>query len=97
SGLRACLEKSVKHVKDKNDSCYQEYHAGRLVDMATETMMSYLLCIDARKDDRKKMVAKLFLSKATLRVKSAMEFILSNDSSVIEHHKDIIGFDKAVQ
>ncbi|MBW1984204.1 MAG: acyl-CoA dehydrogenase family protein [Deltaproteobacteria bacterium] len=97
SQLRACLEKAVKHVKEKNDSFYQEYHAGRIVDMTTETIMSYLLCIDAMKDDRKKKVAQLFMAKAELRVKSSMEFILSNDCSVIDHHKDVIGIEESVQ
>ena len=97
SQLRVCLEKTVKHIKDKGDSTYQEYHACRIVDMATETILSYLLCIDAMKESRKKKVAQLFIANAELRVKSAMEFILSNDCSVIDHHKEIVGFDEAVQ
>lgn len=95
--MKKYLENTVNYVKDKGDSCYQEYHAGRLVDMATETIMSYLLCMDAMKDDRKKKVAQMFMAKVMLRIKSAMEFILSNDCSVIEHHKDIVGFDTVVQ
>jgi hypothetical protein len=94
--FRTQLESAVSHVKDKGDSNYQEFHAKRLVDMATDTILSYLLCIDAIKSERKKKVAQLFISKAKHRVESDLDYVLSNDDCYIELHKDIIDCEEIV-
>ncbi len=88
--LRARVEAAVSHIKEKSDPAYQEYHAERLVDMATDTILGYLLCIDALKSERKRKLAQLFLSAAQLRVKAKLDHILSNDTSLVEFHADIL-------
>lgn len=88
--LRARLEATVSHIKEKAEAQFQEYHAERLVDMATDTLIAYLLCIDALKSDRKKKVAQLFIAAAQIRVKYAQDFILTDDVSMMEFHADII-------
>jgi alkylation response protein AidB-like acyl-CoA dehydrogenase len=88
--LRAWLETAVSHIKEKSDPDYQEYHAERLVDMATETIIGYLLCIDGLKSERKKKLARLFLAASQLRVKAMLDQILSNDTSMMEFHADIL-------
>jgi alkylation response protein AidB-like acyl-CoA dehydrogenase len=88
--LRTRLETAVSHIKEKSDPDYQEYHAERLVDMATETIIGYLLCIDALKSERKKKLARLFLTAAQLRVKSTLDQILSNDTSMMDYYNDIL-------
>jgi 3-(methylthio)propanoyl-CoA dehydrogenase len=88
--LRAHLEKAVSHVKGQGDSTFQEYHARRLTEMATDAIVSYLLCIDALSSERKQKVAKIFSDRAMHRVRSALDHILSGDRSVIEFHTDII-------
>lgn len=94
--IRTHLEVAVSHIKKKNDSTYQEYHSLRLVDMATDTIISYLLCIDALKSDRKEKIAQLFISKAKHRVKSNLDYILSDDNCLVEFHKDIIDSEEVV-
>jgi hypothetical protein len=88
--LRARLEAAVSHIKEKADADFQEYHSERLVNMATDTLLAYLLCIDALKSDRKKKIAQLFIAGAQIRVKSTQEFILADDVSMMEFHADII-------
>lgn len=88
--LRTSLETTVSHIKEKADPEFQEYHSGRLVDMATDTIIAYLLCIDGLKSDRKKKIAQLFISAAQFRVKSRQDFILTDDTSMMEFHEDII-------
>lgn len=88
--LRAHLEVAVSHVKEKDDSEFQKINSSRLVNMATDTIISYLLCIDAINSDRKKKVAKIFISKATYRVKSDMEYIISCDGCLNEFRNDIL-------
>ena len=87
--LRTHLEASISHVKEINDPEFLEYHSRRLVEMSTDVILSYLLCIDGTKCDRKKKIAETFVSKAKIRVQSSMDYIISNDKSVIENH-DII-------
>ncbi|MFA6408626.1 MAG: acyl-CoA dehydrogenase family protein [Gammaproteobacteria bacterium] len=88
--LRSYLEKALNYLKERNDKAYQEYHERRLVEMGNDVIMSYLLCIDALKLDRKKIIAHLFISKAIPRVKASMEFILSGDHSVAEFRESVI-------
>ncbi|MCP4042166.1 MAG: acyl-CoA dehydrogenase, partial [Gammaproteobacteria bacterium] len=88
--LRGHLEAAVSHIKEKADSVYQEYHAERLVEMSTDTIMSYLLCVDALKSERKRKIAHLFIAAAKIRVKSGLDQILSDDDSLMRYHTDII-------
>jgi len=82
--LRRCLEQALIYLKEKNDKAYQEYHERRLVEMGNDVVLSYLLCIDALKSDRKKMVAHLFITKALPQVQSCLNYILSGDYGALE-------------
>jgi hypothetical protein len=82
--LRSYVEAAVLHIKEKGDKAYQEYHERRLVEMGNDAIMSYLLCIDALKSERKQKIARLFIGKAIPRCKATMEYILSDDRSFSE-------------
>jgi len=88
--MKGDLERAVTHVKDRDDPVFQEYHSGRLVEMATETIVGYLLCRDALKSQRKRKTAQIYLSKALWRAKAAMEYILSGDVGLIDDHTGVI-------
>ncbi len=88
--LRRELEKAVDHVKDKQDHSYQEYQAERLVQMVNDTIIGYLLSIDALSSERKEKLAWIFVSKARFRVKAELEYILSDDLKVLENYLQII-------
>jgi alkylation response protein AidB-like acyl-CoA dehydrogenase len=88
--FRTHLESAVSHVKERNDAAFQEYHARRLVDMAVDTILGYLLCIDALASERKRKVARLFLAKAEPRVASTRDYILSDDTSAVELSGEIL-------
>jgi hypothetical protein len=87
--FRSQLEKAVSHVKIINEPLFQEFHARRLVEMASDVTCSYLLCIDALKSDRKKKIAELFTDKAANRIQANLDFILSNDRHIIEQYVEI--------
>lgn len=88
--LRSTLQSAVNHLKEKGDKLYQTYHERRAVELGIDVVISYLLCIDALKADRKKMIAHLFISKALPRAKMNLEYITSNDHSTLEFHAEII-------
>lgn len=95
--FRAHLEKAVSFIKEKRDAQLQEYHAARLVGMATDTVLAYLLCRDALKSERKRKVAKAFISKAIHRVQSTLDYLIAGDTSMMDFNEDIIDMDDADQ
>ncbi len=88
--MRNALEMAVATVKSADSVTVLDYQAGRLVNMASDIIVSYLLCMDALKSDRKKKVAEIFVAKAITRVKANLDFIERKDFNVIENHKAII-------
>lgn len=95
---RACrdqLEKAIAMVKSTNEGAYQEFHAARLVSLATDTVCAYLLCMDARHEARKASVAAAFLGKAEARIRSVMAYLESGDVTVMKAHAVILGDDAA--
>jgi len=62
--------------------------------MATDTVIAYLLCIDSLHSARKSKLAQLFISAAQRRVKAHLDFILSDDLSLVQCYGDIIKTDE---
>ncbi|MCF8040289.1 MAG: acyl-CoA dehydrogenase family protein, partial [Desulfohalobiaceae bacterium] len=88
--LRSRLEQGVAVIKEEHDHVFQELHAGRLVEMATDAVMAHLLCVDGLKSTRKQKLAGLFFKGADLRSLADLEYIRSRDRSLIEDHEAII-------
>ncbi len=88
--IRSQLELSINYIKEKKDIKYQEYHSARLVLLGTETMISYLMTIDALKSEAKKKTAALFISTAKNQAESITRFILSNDQNLLNYYNDIL-------
>ena len=95
--MRTQLEMAISHIKEKGDAAYQEFHATRLVMMTADVVNSYLLCRNALLSERKKTVAKLYVSKALYRVKSSLDYILADDYSFLELHKTVIDAEEVVE
>lgn len=94
--LRTRLEAAVSHIKEVSDPDFQEFHSERLVEMATDTIIAYLLCIDGLHSERKGKLAQLFISAAQRRVKAHLDFILSDDVSMIRCYGDIIKAEESI-
>ncbi len=88
--FRAWLEETVAHIKAKNDPAFQEFHARRVVDMAADTIMSYLVCIDGLRSVRKRDVAQTFMSMARPKLRSWHEAVISDDISCMAKHASIL-------
>ena len=76
---REALQAAVTQVKERGDSRFQEFHARRLVDMAAETSMAFLMTRDALHSESKRVLADLFVSRAVQRVSTWKETILNQD------------------
>jgi hypothetical protein len=88
--FRKQLDTCITHVMERDLEGYREYHSRRLVDMAADTVISYLLCRDARYSEKKRNTAVLYMTEAKARMKGISERILSGDTSCIDFHSDFI-------
>jgi alkylation response protein AidB-like acyl-CoA dehydrogenase len=79
------LEKAITHVKDRDDTQYQEYHARRLVEMANYIVCGYLMTRDATKSERKKAMARYFVDHALPQTKMRSKMILDDTGSILEN------------
>ncbi len=95
--FRTQLEKAVSVIKDRRDSVFQEYHAARMVGMAIDTTLAYLLCMDALKSERKRKVARVFIAKATPRMQATLDYLASGDTSALDDQEDILDLDDSDQ
>ena len=77
-------------VKAEHDHVFQEFHAARLVEMATDALMGFLLCADSLQSERKRTVAQVFLQGATLRTQANLACIQSRDRTLLEGQKAIL-------
>ena len=84
------LEKTIVYVKEKGDSEFQEYHSRRLVEMAIDVIIGYLMLRDASLSYRKKDVAKFFFEYAYPEVKMNYEIITQDTKSLIDTHDSIL-------
>lgn len=93
-GARECrkaCEAAVAQIKERADSRFQEFHARRLVDMAAETGMAYLLVRDALHSDHKRDAAELFVSRAVRRVHSRREAICAQNQIWFDKAQTLLG------
>jgi len=84
------LEKAITYIKQKDNSDYQEYHSGRLVEMATNVITGYLMLRDASKSDRKKDVAKYFIEFAYPKTKMNCDIITNDTEYLLKTHENIL-------
>ena len=84
------LEKAITHVKQKDNSDYQEYHSRRLVEMTTNVILGYLMLRDASHSERKKEMAMFFLDFAYPEVKMRCDIITADTSTLLNIQESII-------
>jgi alkylation response protein AidB-like acyl-CoA dehydrogenase len=88
--MAVLLEEAIAYVKDKGDAEFQEYHARRLVEMATKVIGGYLMVRDASFSFRKREVAQFFLEFAYPEVKMKSEIITADTQSLLHTHEEIL-------
>ena len=68
-------EKTVKTILAVKDTEYVDFHARRLVEMAGNIIMGYLLVLDTEKDDRFRKSAEIFIQQGRSENHRRAEFI----------------------
>ena len=67
------------------------YHSRRLVEMAIDLVLSYLLLRDGNHCERKQKVAAIFIAKMTPRLKANRDFIMSENGTLLKNYETVIG------
>jgi alkylation response protein AidB-like acyl-CoA dehydrogenase len=67
------------------------YHSRRLVEMATDLIISYLLLRDGNYSERKQKVAGVFITKMPSRIKANRDFIMSEEGTLLKNYETVIG------
>lgn len=89
SGLEH-LDRSVEYVKEKNDKEYTDFYARKLVDIAMETYIGYLLLDQAESCEHKKDIATMFINDLLPRVEMNAAYVSSGDTSMIDAHEAVL-------
>ena len=82
---------SIEYINNKKDSDYRNLTARKVVDMAIDVYVSYLLLNQAEKSARKKSVAKKFIGDMLPRVEMNSKYVTSGDKTTIEDFEAIVG------
>ncbi|MBN2166234.1 MAG: acyl-CoA dehydrogenase family protein [Marinilabiliaceae bacterium] len=77
-GMTEEYEKSVKAVTEVKDNEYLDFHARRLVEMAGNIIMSYLLIHDTQRDDKFRGSSEIFIKMAKAQNRERAEYIANS-------------------
>ncbi len=80
-------EQAVKKVVGTDDNEFIDFHARRLVEMAGHIIMSYLLLLDANREESFLRSAKNYITFAKSQVKASAEYIRVSELSDIGNYK----------
>jgi alkylation response protein AidB-like acyl-CoA dehydrogenase len=73
------FEHAAAEVKEKGDKEFSDFHARRLVEMAGNIIMSYLLLINSNTNDDYKKYAEIFIKKVFAENKQSFEYIVHSN------------------
>jgi hypothetical protein len=88
---RLNFEKTLVGIKEVDTPDFMTFHSRRVVEMATDVIIGYLLLRDAAHSERKKKVAAMFIEKMLPRVQASVSYILEGESILLEDYKEVIG------
>jgi len=93
---RKVFNEALEYAKSyEGHDQFLTYHSRRLVEMATDLVISYLLLRDGNHSERKQKVAAVFIAKMPSRIKANRDFIMNDDGTLLKHYEAVIG--KTVQ
>ena len=81
---RADLEWAIERVRAVDDPLFRDFHARRLVEMATDVVCGYLLLRDAQTGPRKLLVARHFVAAMAPRVAAAAQAVVESSPESLD-------------
>jgi hypothetical protein len=84
------LDRCVEYVKEKGNREYTDFHARRIVEIACDAYIGYLLLDQARTKDEKRFTAKNFIARGEARSVANTRLVTSGDQTVLRKHKAML-------
>ncbi len=84
------FEKAVIAIKELEDQDIVTYHSRRMVEMATDVALGFLMMRNAKFSERKMLIAETFIEKMLTRVEMNMNFVSCKECSLMKNYKEII-------
>jgi alkylation response protein AidB-like acyl-CoA dehydrogenase len=81
---RADLEWAIDRVRSADDPYFRDVQARRLVEMATDVVIGYLLIRDAQSGPRKLLVARHFVAAMSPRVAAAAQAVVESSPEELD-------------
>lgn len=72
-------EKTVKMVTDQNDNEYLDFHARRMVEMAGNIIIGYLLLLDSVRDNEYEKAAEIFIKRGRSENEQKADYIKNSE------------------
>ncbi|MDR2027921.1 MAG: acyl-CoA dehydrogenase family protein [Treponema sp.] len=89
---RNLFDETLDFVKAyKGHDQFLTYHSRRLVEMAADLIISYLLLRDGAHSPRKLKAAAIFIARMPSRIEGNRNFILSEDGTLLKNYAEVIG------
>jgi alkylation response protein AidB-like acyl-CoA dehydrogenase len=88
---RKDFDEALEYAKTYDGAQFLTYHSRRLVEMATDLVLSYLLLRDANHSERKQKVAAIFIAKMPSRIKANRDFIMAENGTLLKNYEAVIG------
>jgi alkylation response protein AidB-like acyl-CoA dehydrogenase len=89
---RKLFDETLEYVKAyKGHEQFLTYHSRRLVEMAADLIISYLLLRDGAHSGRKLKAAAIFIARMPSRIEANRNFILSEDGALLKNYPEVIG------
>jgi alkylation response protein AidB-like acyl-CoA dehydrogenase len=88
--LTADYERAVVMVTEIKNQEYLDFHARRLVEMAGHIIMSYLLLLDAQRDNEYAKIAEVYTKRAVAWNEERFNYIKSFKLEDLENFKSVI-------
>jgi alkylation response protein AidB-like acyl-CoA dehydrogenase len=89
---RKLFDETLEYVKAyKGHEQFLTYHSRRLVEMATDLIISYLLLRDGAHSGRKLKVAAIFIARLPSRIEASRNFIFHEDGVLLKNYPEVIG------
>jgi len=85
------LAKCVAYVKNKDNREYTDFHARRIVEIATDAYIGYLLLRQAKRKPEKQYTAKNFITRAAVRADANARLVTSGDQTLLRKHRAMLG------
>jgi alkylation response protein AidB-like acyl-CoA dehydrogenase len=89
---RGRFDEALEYAKAyKGHEQFLTYHSRRLVEMATDLIISYLLLRDGAHNGRKLKVAAIFIARLPSRIGANRNFIMGEDGTLLKNYAEVIG------